>query len=216
VDACKALDHVDGYGKGAAREWLFVERREGMVWTFDREQRGDYINRVMREGRRHHHGPVSKAFALRVENRGEDHEIEKIRHISELHEIVQHRPRKACQPNGWVHSHKVVIEADEPAVKPTGVDDMNQPSQLFEEKDVKRKRIPMAREAQCTMGGARCRMAQPGDAEGHGDMDCEVAGGMRDVSMKDDDDCVEPNNIGKRYPFERARGPRNVFEPSEQ
>src|ERR1700691_5497209 len=137
VDAPEMFDEINDGRASAAGERLRLQRREGIKRALHRKQNCHYVHGVVRDCGGNHHGPKGEAFAVHVEERGKEGEVEKIRHVGELHEIVEHRAGEPREPERWMNSGEIEIELDEPAVEPAWIDCVDQALEFLEEENVK-------------------------------------------------------------------------------
>ncbi|MGB0035535.1 MAG: hypothetical protein WBP79_08685 [Candidatus Acidiferrales bacterium] len=74
---------------------------------------------------------------------------------------------------------------------------MDKPLQLFEEENVKRQGIPMAREVEKSICGARCGPRKTNSADGYAKMNRNISPRVRQVPVEDGYHYFEPADVSE-------------------
>lgn len=146
MNAPEMFDQVDRCGEVSAGERLRLQRCQGIVGALYGEENCNCVYGIVGDRRGNHCGPEGEALALEVKDRRQNDEVEKIRHIPELHEIVESGAGKLREPQGGMNSGEVEIELDEIAVEPIWVNRVDEVLEFLEEENIQRQGIPVARE----------------------------------------------------------------------
>src|SRR6267378_5295778 len=137
------LDKIDQRSKRSAMQFSVPRPRHRKPRALNRKENRNHIPNRISDRRIRHHRPISVPILPVIQNSAQHQQVNEIRQIRELHELIAPCGRKLLQPNCRMHPRQPMIESNQLRVLPTWQNHMHQRPQLLKTKYEEKVRVPV-------------------------------------------------------------------------